>query len=65
MAGFVDSVVSFSGNNLSEKCKDFLQAMEVLARTSGAEFDTTHPAIPKRIEALKALTIKYPPQTLF
>lgn len=41
-----------------------LRAMEVLARTPGAEFDTTHPAVPKRIEALKALIQKYPPQTL-
>ncbi|GAB1539700.1 hypothetical protein NUACC21_23670 [Scytonema sp. NUACC21] len=41
-----------------------IRAMEVLARTPGAEFDTTHPAVPKRIEALKTLTAKYPPQTL-
>ncbi len=41
-----------------------LRAMEVLARIPGAEFDTTHPAVPKRIEALKALIKKYPPQTL-
>lgn len=41
-----------------------LRAMEVIARTPGAEFDTTHPAVPKRIEALKALIKKYPPQTL-
>lgn len=41
-----------------------LRAMEVLARTPGAEFDTSHPAVPKRIDALKALTAKYPPQTL-
>ena len=41
-----------------------LRAMEVIARTPGAEFDTTHPAAPKRIQALKALIKKYPPQTL-
>ncbi|MDJ0615148.1 MAG: M48 family metallopeptidase [Calothrix sp. MO_192.B10] len=41
-----------------------LRAMEVLARTPGAELDTTHPAVPKRIEALKKLIQKYPPQTL-
>jgi predicted Zn-dependent protease len=41
-----------------------LRAMAVLAKTPGAEFDSTHPAVPKRIEALKALAIKYPPQTL-
>ena len=41
-----------------------LRVMDVLARTPGAEFDTTHPAVPKRIEALKALIKKYPPQTL-
>ena len=41
-----------------------LRVMQVLGRTPGAEFDTDHPAIPKRIEALKALIAKYPPQTL-
>ncbi|MEC4814459.1 MAG: M48 family metallopeptidase [Scytonema sp. PMC 1069.18] len=41
-----------------------LRAMAVLAKTPGAEFDSGHPAVPKRIEALKALAIKYPPQTL-
>lgn len=41
-----------------------LRAMQVLARTPGAEFDTDHPAVPKRIEALKALIAKYPAQTL-
>ena len=41
-----------------------LRAMEVLNRTPGAELDTTHPAVPKRIEALKALIIKYPPKAL-
>lgn len=37
-----------------------LRAMAVLARTPGAEFDTDHPAVPKRIEALKQLMVKYP-----
>ncbi|MBG1266018.1 M48 family metallopeptidase [Nostoc sp. WHI] len=41
-----------------------LRVMQVLAQMPGAEFDTTHPAVPKRIEAIKALIIKYPPQTL-
>ena len=41
-----------------------LRAMAVLGRTSGAEFDTTHPAVPKRIEKLKELMLQYPPQTL-
>ncbi|MFN6513721.1 MAG: M48 family metallopeptidase [Nostoc sp. CreGUA01] len=41
-----------------------LRVMEVLAQTPGSEFDTTHPAVPKRIEAIKALIIKYPPATL-
>ncbi|NET71098.1 MAG: M48 family metalloprotease [Sphaerospermopsis sp. SIO1G2] len=37
-----------------------LRVMEVLARTPGSEFDTTHPAIPKRIEQLKTLMSDYP-----
>lgn len=41
-----------------------LRAMEVLARTSGSEFDTTHPAVPKRIEALKQLMARYPASQL-
>lgn len=41
-----------------------LRVMEVLGRTPGAELDTDHPAVPKRIEAIKALMIKYPPKTL-
>lgn len=41
-----------------------LRAMAVLARTPGAEFDTTHPAVPKRIEALQRLMQKYPPVSL-
>lgn len=41
-----------------------LRVMEVLGRTPGAEFDTTHPAIPKRIEQLKELMAEYPASTL-
>ncbi|MBW4549546.1 MAG: M48 family metallopeptidase [Aphanocapsa sp. GSE-SYN-MK-11-07L] len=41
-----------------------LRLMEVFARTPSAEFDTTHPAVPKRIERLKELMAKYPPLTL-
>jgi predicted Zn-dependent protease len=41
-----------------------LRAMAVLARTPGAEFDTTHPAVPKRIETLKQLMTKYPAEKL-
>ena len=41
-----------------------LRTMEVLARTPGAELDSTHPAVPKRIQALKKLIQKYPPETL-
>ncbi|MHC5596705.1 MAG: M48 family metalloprotease [Nostoc sp.] len=41
-----------------------LRVMQVLSQMPGSEFDTTHPAVPKRIEAIKALIIKYPPQTL-
>lgn len=41
-----------------------IRVMDVLGRTSGAEFDTTHPAIPKRIEQLRALMNQYPPATL-
>ncbi len=37
-----------------------LRVMNVLGRTPGAEFDTSHPAIPKRIEQLKELMAKYP-----
>ena len=40
------------------------RAMAVLARTPGAESDTTHPAVPKRIEALQRLMQKYPPASL-
>jgi beta-barrel assembly-enhancing protease len=41
-----------------------LRAMEVLARTPGAEFDTSHPAVPKRIEGLKTLMTKQPASKL-
>ncbi|MFM7441443.1 MAG: hypothetical protein ACKO2V_23070, partial [Snowella sp.] len=41
-----------------------LRMMEVLGRTPGAEFDTTHPAAPKRLEQLKTLMVEYPPQQL-
>lgn len=41
-----------------------LRVMEVLGRTPGAEFDTSHPAVPKRIESLKQLMLQFPPQTL-
>ena len=41
-----------------------LRMMEVLGRTPAAEFDTTHPAAPKRLEQLKALMVQYPPTQL-
>ena len=41
-----------------------LRVMEVLGRTPGAELDTTHPAIPKRIDQIKQLIQENPPQTL-
>jgi predicted Zn-dependent protease len=41
-----------------------LRMLSVLARTPGAEFDTTHPATPKRIERMKELMQTYPPQKL-
>lgn len=41
-----------------------LRVMEVLGRIPGAEFDTDHPAVPKRIEGIKALMVKYPPKDL-
>ncbi|MBD2354003.1 M48 family metalloprotease [Tolypothrix sp. FACHB-123] len=41
-----------------------LRVMQVLSQIPGSESDSTHPAVPKRIEAIKALMIKYPPQTL-
>ncbi|NEP74958.1 MAG: M48 family metalloprotease [Okeania sp. SIO2G4] len=41
-----------------------LRAMNVLLQTPSAEFDTTHPAVPKRIEALKDLMVKSPATSL-
>lgn len=41
-----------------------LRVMDVLGRTAGAEFDTTHPAIPKRVEKLKELMAQYPAPNL-
>ncbi len=41
-----------------------LRMLSVLGRLAGAEFDTTHPAIPKRIESMKGLMRQYPSQTL-
>ncbi|MDJ0897746.1 MAG: M48 family metallopeptidase [Xenococcus sp. MO_188.B8] len=41
-----------------------LRMLGVLGRTPGAEFDTTHPAIPKRIETLKDLMKDYPAENL-
>ncbi|MFM7409105.1 MAG: M48 family metallopeptidase [Cuspidothrix sp.] len=41
-----------------------MRVMEILGRTPGSEFDTTHPAIPKRIEQLKTLMTQYPPAKL-
>jgi predicted Zn-dependent protease len=37
-----------------------LRMLSVLARTPGAEFDTSHPATPKRIEQMKVLMQRYP-----
>ena len=37
-----------------------LRAMDVLARLPGAEFDTTHPATRRRIEALQELAVENP-----
>jgi predicted Zn-dependent protease len=41
-----------------------LRMMDVLGRTPGAEFDTTHPAIPRRIEELNTLMVQMPHQKL-
>lgn len=41
-----------------------LRVMEVLNRTPGAEFDTSHPAIPKRIEQIRQLMSENPPESL-
>lgn len=35
-----------------------LRVMDVLGRTPGAEFDSSHPAIPRRIEKLNALSLR-------
>jgi predicted Zn-dependent protease len=40
------------------------RVMEVLGRTEGAEFDTDHPAIPKRVEQLQQLVKQFPPESL-
>ena len=41
-----------------------IRAMNVLNQLPGTTRDTSHPAVPKRIEALRALMKKYPPQSL-
>ena len=41
-----------------------LRMLDVLGRTPGAEFDTSHPAIPKRIKTLKELMREYPAENL-
>ncbi len=41
-----------------------IRAMEVLARTEGAEFDTDHPAVPKRINRFKELISENPTEVL-
>ncbi len=41
-----------------------LRMMKVLEQTPNAEFDTTHPDLPKRIEALKDLMVKFPTTSL-
>jgi predicted Zn-dependent protease len=41
-----------------------LRVMDILGRTPGAEFDTSHPSVPKRVEQLKELMTQYPAQTL-
>ena len=41
-----------------------LRTMEVLARTAGAEFDTSHPAVTRRIKRLQELKQEKPPQSL-
>ncbi|MGK7920619.1 MAG: M48 family metalloprotease [Trichodesmium sp.] len=41
-----------------------LRAMKVLGQTPNAEFDNTHPAVPKRIEALQDLMVKFPATSL-
>jgi len=41
-----------------------MRMLEVLARQSGAEFETTHPAIPRRIEQMRQLIQTKPAATL-
>lgn len=41
-----------------------LRMMKVLEQRTSAEFDTTYPDIPKRIEALKDLMVKFPTTSL-
>lgn len=41
-----------------------LRVMEVLGRIPGAELDSSHPSIPKRIEQLKVLSREYPASKL-
>ncbi len=57
----VGYLYSVKGGFEAEGC---LRMMKVLEQTSSAEFDTTHPAVPKRIEALKDLMVKFPATSL-
>lgn len=41
-----------------------LRSMDVLNQTTAAEFDSTHPAVPKRIEALETVMESNPPEAL-
>ncbi len=41
-----------------------LRVLQLLAKTPGFEYDTNHPSIPQRIEALNAIMSQYPPQSL-
>ncbi|MFN5463566.1 MAG: M48 family metallopeptidase [Cyanobacteriota bacterium] len=41
-----------------------LRVMDVLGRMPEAEFDGTHPAIPRRAKALRALMVEQPPSSL-
>lgn len=44
--------------------KGCLRVMEALGRMPGAEFDGTHPAIPRRIEQLRTLMVEMPASSL-
>ena len=44
--------------------KGCLTTMEVLSRIQGAEIDTTHPAVSRRIDAIKRTMMQNPPETL-